>query len=175
MSEPPAASIPGHGEPPPHTFHAELRWAGSTAVGYERYDRTHEVAAPPAEAPLRVTADPAFGGDERLLDPEQLLVMATASCQLLSFLAVAARARIDVVSYTDEAVGFMPRRTKHMWITEIRLQPRIEVRGGRPGASNAAAVDENRVRHLVAVAHRECFIANSLRTEITIEPHITIT
>ena len=61
----------------------------------------------------------------------------------------------------DEAEGVMPDDVRPMRITEIALRPRITVRG---------AVAEDRVRHLCEVAHRECYIANSLRTEIIVEP-----
>src|SRR5262249_1070220 len=80
-----------------HRYTVTSAWQGSTAAGYEAYDRSHEAHAPPAEAKLRLSGDPAFRGDAARLNPEQLLVVAASSCQLLSFLAVAARARIDVV------------------------------------------------------------------------------
>jgi organic hydroperoxide reductase OsmC/OhrA len=89
--------------------------------------------------------------------------MAAASCQLLSFLAVAARARIDVVEYEDEGEGVMPEDDRPVRITTITLRPRITL---RPGPT------EERVRHLVEVAHRECYIANSLRTDVLVEPTI---
>jgi organic hydroperoxide reductase OsmC/OhrA len=132
-------------------------------VGYEAYDRAHEASAPPSEATLTLSSDPAFRGDAALLDPEQLLVMAASSCQLLSFLAVAARARIDVVDYQDNAEGEMPEDDQPMRITRITLRPRITVRGD---------VSDERIRHLVDVAHRECFIANSLKTDVVVEPRL---
>ena len=90
--------------------------------------------------------------------------MAASSCQLLSFLAVAARARVDVVDYHDTAVGTMPGDQRPMWVTQIVLRPAITVRGD---------VSEDRIRHLCEVAHSECFIANSVRTEITVEPTVS--
>ena len=126
-----------------------------------RIDGRHRAVAPPAPETLELSSDPAFRGDVALLNPEQLLVVAAASCQLLSFLAVAARARIDVVDYQDDADGEMPDDDRPMRITRITLRPRITIRG---------VVDEARIRHLVEVAHRECFIANSLSTEVVIEP-----
>ena len=113
-----------------------------------------------------ISADPAFRGDASRMNPEQLLVMAAASCQLLSFLAVAARARLDVVSYEDEATAEMPEADKPVRIVSIRLRPRIVLAGG--GAQGSEA----RVRQLVEIAHRECYIANSLKTEISVEPVI---
>ena len=119
--------------------------------------------ATPAEATIALSSDPAFRGDATLLNPEQLLVMAASSCQLLSFLAVAARARIDVIEYRDDAEGEMPEDDPPMRITRITLRPQIVV---------GDDLDETRVRHLVEVAHRECFIASSLKTDVVIEPEI---
>ena len=161
MSADPSPSIPS----PVHRYHARCSWQGSTAVGYEHYKRQHAASAPPADAALTLSSDPAFWGDPARLNPEQLLVLAAASCQLLSFLAVAARARLDVISYEDNAEAEMPEGDKPIRITMIRLRPRIVLRPGR--------ADEARVRQLVQLAHHECYIANSLRAEVTVEPGIT--
>jgi organic hydroperoxide reductase OsmC/OhrA len=144
-----------------HTYRTALEWNGSTALGYAGYDRTHRVEAPPAQTALTLAADPAFHGDPAKLNPEQLLVAAASSCQLLSFLAVAARARVVVVAYTDEAEGTMPEDATPMRLTRIVLRPRITVAGD---------VTDDRLAHLCEVAHRECFIANSLRTEVEVQP-----
>jgi organic hydroperoxide reductase OsmC/OhrA len=146
-----------------HHYIARCSWRGSTGGGYESYDRGHDGASPPADGALALSADPAFRGDPSRLNPEQLLVLAAVSCQLLSFLTVAARARIDVHAYDDTAEAVMPETDRYPWITEIVLRPRITV---APGPS------EDRIRHLCEVAHRECYIANSVRTEIRIEPEI---
>jgi organic hydroperoxide reductase OsmC/OhrA len=149
---------------PIHRYRATCRWEGNTGAGYQQYDRTHAGAAPPAEAVLTLSSDPAFRGSAALLNPEQLLVVAAASCQLLSFLAVAARARIDVRQYSDEAEAEMPEDAKPVHIARIRLRPQIQV---------VVGPTEDRVRHLVQVAHHECYIANSLKTEVMVEPSIT--
>ena len=146
-----------------HTYTTRLAWDGSTAVGYDDYDRAHTLSAPPAEDGLRLSSDPAFLGDPRLLNPEQLLVAAASSCQLLSFLAGAARARIDVLEYSDEAEGTMDESERPPWIQRIVLRPRIVV---------AAGTDRYRVRRLVELGHEHCFIANSLRSEVAIEAEI---
>jgi organic hydroperoxide reductase OsmC/OhrA len=146
-----------------HTYASSLRWSGSTAAGYEAYDRHHEVECQPASTALQLSSDLTFRGDATLLNPEQLLLAAASSCQLLSFLAVAARARLDVVDYRDEAEAVMPDDPTPQRITTITLRPRISLRAGP---------SEERVRHLVEVAHRECFIANSLRSEVRVLPEI---
>jgi len=146
-----------------HTYRSRLSWQGSTADGYEAYDRTHRVVVPPAGGELVMSSDPAFRGDGELPNPEQLLLAAASSCQLLSFLAIAARSRVDVVAYEDDADAVMPEGEKPMRITRITLRPRISV---------AAGSDLDRVRRMVESAHRGCFIANTLNAEIVIEPVI---
>jgi organic hydroperoxide reductase OsmC/OhrA len=148
-----------------HHYRSTCAWEGSTGVGYEAYSRAHTVAADPADASLELSADPAFRGDPHRLNPEQLLLASASSCQLLSFLAVAARARLDVVAYEDRAEALMPEADLPVRITEIHLRPRITVR---------APATAERIRHLCEVAHRECFIANSLASAMTIDPEIHI-
>lgn len=106
-----------------HEYKATVSWTGSTGVGYQAYNRQHTVSALPAETKLTLSSDPAFRGNPTLLNPEQLLVLAAASCQLLSFLAVAARARLDVIAYEDSAHAEMPEDVKPMHITRIVLVP----------------------------------------------------
>ncbi len=145
-----------------HRYRTELAWQGSTGGGYPTYDRTHRVDAPPGNVSLTMSADPAFRGNPELPNPEQLLLAAASSCQLLSFLSLVAREGIDVVSYEDSAEAVMPDDDKPVRITEITLRPRVVV------ASGAG----ERVRALLVRAHHECFIANSINAEITIEPEI---
>ncbi len=145
-----------------HRYRTTLSWTGSTAVGYDAYDRAHQVVAPPATTALDLSSDPAFRGDPDRVNPEQLLVAAASSCQLLSFLAVAARARIDVVAYDDDAQAEMPEDDRPMRIVRIVLRPTITL------GPNSDEVSDDRLDHLVEVAHRECFIANSLRSDVSI-------
>ena len=147
-----------------HLYETRLRWTGSTGLGWERYDREHTAVAPPAEQEVRLTTGEAKG-DPSVLNPEQLVVMAASSCQMLWFLHLAAKARLDVVAYTDEASGVMPAGDERAGITEITLRPRIVVAGG---------AGEDRVRKLLHTAHEHCNIANSLRSEMKIEPTVEV-
>ena len=142
-----------------HTFTTTLAWSGSTGTGYDEYSREHEVGM--ASHSMTASTDAAFLGDADRPNPEQLLVAAASSCQMLSFLAVAARARLDVVDYRDEAVGEMPEGNRPMRVTRIVLRPHITLATPAPRA---------KVERLVEIAHRECFIANSLRSEVVLEP-----
>ncbi|SHG48072.1 Organic hydroperoxide reductase OsmC/OhrA [Jatrophihabitans endophyticus] len=143
-----------------HHFASRLRWSGSTAAGYRGYERTHTVTTPPAAQALQVSAAPAFLGDETHANPEQLVLAAASSCQLLSFLAEAARAGIEVVDYADDAAAVMPVTRGPMAITRIELRPVITVAAG----TNHEAVE--RAAHR---GHEQCFIANSLRSEVVVE------
>jgi organic hydroperoxide reductase OsmC/OhrA len=149
-----------------HRYSAALAWHGSTAAGLQDYSRDHLVSCYPARDELALSSDPHFRGTAARLNPEQLLVAAASSCQLLSFLAVAARARVDVFAYIDNAEGFMSESGRPMRIERVVLRPEVAVRG---------QISEARVTRLLDLAHQECFIANSLLTEITIEPVVTIT
>jgi organic hydroperoxide reductase OsmC/OhrA len=145
-----------------HLYHARTHWTGDTGLGWEDYDRAHSASAPPATPELTVTTGESKG-DPAQLNPEQLMLMAASSCQLLWFLHLASKARVEVIEYEDEAEAEMPEDDPPVRITRIVLRPRIAV---RPGPS------EERVRHLVELAHGECYIANSLNSDVVIEPRV---
>lgn len=148
-----------------HRFTARTTWSGSTAAGYADYDRSHQASCPPAGDQLTVTADPAYLGRADQLNPEQLVTLAASSCQLLSFLAAASRARVDVVAYEDEAQAVLPDDRRPVRLTAITLRPRITV---------AAGTSVDTVLRLVDVGHRECFIANSLACPVTVEATVVV-
>jgi organic hydroperoxide reductase OsmC/OhrA len=138
-------------------YETRLRWTGSTGLGWEHYGRTHTGTAPGAAQEVALTTGESKG-DPSLLNPELLLLMAASSCQMLWFLDVASRARVDVVAV-------MPLDQEPVRITEIELRPTIAVAG---------EVSEERVRKLVDTAHRHCFVANSLTAQMTISPTVEV-
>src|SRR4051812_45276835 len=111
-----------------HTYATSVRWTGSTGLGYRAYPRTHTGTA--AGATVTLSADPAFRGDAEHPNPEQLLVLAASSCQLLSFLAVAARHHVDVLGYDDRAAGFMDDSERPVRPGRAGLRPGITVPAG---------------------------------------------
>jgi organic hydroperoxide reductase OsmC/OhrA len=148
-----------------HLCKARCHWSGSTGAGCRNYDSAHTASVLPTSLPIELSADPALRGESSSLNPEQLVVLAVTSCQLLSFLAVAARARVDVLGYDDESEGVMREDDLPMRLTSISLRPTIRV---------ASGTSEDRVKHLVEVAHRECYVANSIRVEVTIDPTVIV-
>lgn len=145
-----------------HHYAAIVAWTGSTASGYAAYSREHDVQW--SDEILTLSADAAFRGDASLPNPEQLLVAAASSCQLLSFLAVAALAGVDIVSYRDDATAVMPADTAPTRMTRIDLAPRISVR----------RADPDDVLRLVREAHDGCYIANSLSADVVVTPTVEV-
>jgi organic hydroperoxide reductase OsmC/OhrA len=137
-----------------------LDWnAGDAPFTYETYPRNHTIRFKDGQEIVTLSASPAYRGDGTKADPEDLLVAALSSCHMLSFLAICAKKRLTVTSYQDEAVGFLEKDGARLWISRVILRPRVE--------ADADAETLSQVHHM---AHEACFIANSVRTEVTVEP-----
>jgi organic hydroperoxide reductase OsmC/OhrA len=101
--------------------------------------------------------------NEAFVDPEEAFVAAIASCHMLTYLYVAAKAGIRVERYEDEAVGAMTKNEHGVpWVSTVVLRPRITYGGATP----PAGADEDRLHH---TAHEQCFIANSVKTAIVVQ------
>lgn len=140
-----------------------LEWKReSESFSYETYNRDH-VLVFQGGARVSASAAPAYRGNPALVNPEGALVAALSSCHMLTFLAVAAKQRFVVDRYTDQAVGFLEKNQKgKLAITRVVLHPRITFGGTTsPTPEQLAALHER--------AHSECFIANSVTTEVTVE------
>lgn len=142
-----------------HSYETRLHWDGSTAAGIRSYSRDHTALAPPAIAQVDLSADPAFRGNPDRLNPEQLVIMAASSCQMLSFLGVAARAGVDVLTYDDEAASHLDLTTSPARLGVIRLAVTVQVLAG---------TDETKVLELAEQAHHECYVANSLSIPVEV-------
>lgn len=97
------------------------------------------------------------------VDPEEAFVASLSSCHMMTFLYLAAKRGLVVNRYEDEAEGVMEKNASgRFWVSRVTLRPRIAWEGNAPEKS---VIDD--LHHL---AHEECFIANSVRTEIRCEP-----
>jgi organic hydroperoxide reductase OsmC/OhrA len=105
---------------------------------------------------------PAPWSNASAIDPEEAFIASVASCHMLWFLHVAIDAGFEVATYEDKAVGEMSKNLQgKRWISYVSLHPHIKWLGERqPTASE--------VEHLHRQAHKECFIANSIKTEVVI-------
>ena len=130
-----------------------------------RYSRAHRWefdggAVIPASASPHVVPVPL--ADPAGVDPEEAFVASIASCHMLFFLSFAAKRRLVVESYRDEAVGVMGKNAEgRLAITVVTLRPHVLFSGEDP-----AAEDVDAIHH---AAHEACFIATSVKTEIRTE------
>lgn len=96
------------------------------------------------------------------VDPEEAFVAAISSCHMLTFLYLASKQGFQIDSYEDEAVGVMAKNEKGVpWISLVTLNPKIVFSGDKLSAPE----DERQLHHL---AHEQCYIANSIKTEVTV-------
>ena len=140
--------------------------AGQTFID-NKYRRAHTwvfdggVEVPGSSSPSVV---PLPYSEPRAVDPEEAFVASLSSCHMLWFLSIAAKRRFCVDSYVDAAQGIMARNAAgKMAITRVTLRPRVVFVGDRlPSDDEIAAMHHE--------AHDECFIANSVTTEVRCEP-----
>jgi organic hydroperoxide reductase OsmC/OhrA len=130
-----------------------------------RYSREHTwtfdggLSVPASPSPSVV---PAPFSNPAHVDPEEAFVASIASCHMLTFLHLASREGFQVDSYRDQAVGEMGRTQQGgSWVSVVTLNPRAAYGGDRL----PTPADEERLHHL---AHEQCFIANSVKTEIRV-------
>jgi organic hydroperoxide reductase OsmC/OhrA len=101
--------------------------------------------------------------DPSLVDPEEAFVASLSSCHMLTFLFLAGRQGFQVDLYHDEAVGYMTKNDQGIpWVSSVTLRPKIKY----SGAKTPSGKQEEELHHQ---AHHQCFIANSVKTEIKIE------
>lgn len=143
---------------------ATIDWKRETPdFTYESYNRDHDWTFD-AGVTVRASANPAYLGSESCIDPEEAFVASLSSCHMLTFLAIAARKRHVVDSYHDEAVGVLEKdATGRLAITRVTLRPQVSFSGER-------VPSPEELRQLHDQAHHACFIANSVKTEVAVEP-----
>lgn len=147
------------------TFRATIEWALKEGEDFAkgRYSRGHTVSfaqhVVPATASHHVVGKWAEAGS---VDPEEMLVASISNCHMLTFLHRARLAGFVVTAYRDAAEGVMDKTPEgRTAITRVILHPEIAYEGRRP-----TPAERDRLHH---EAHEECFIANSVKTEITVE------
>ena len=149
-------------------YRAEVVWSrGEATFTDNRYSRGHrwlfdggiEVAASssPQVVPLPLSVEAA-------VDPEEAFVASLASCHMLFFLSIAAKRKYLVEGYRDQAAGFLGKDdTGQVAMTLVTLRPAARFGGDRRPTSDQLLAMHHE-------AHRQCFIARSVRTEVRCEP-----
>ena len=149
------------------TYTAKIKWTSDSPETFtkNRYSRGHSwefdggISVPASSSPHSVRLPFSI---EEAVDPEEALVAASSSCHMLTFLWLAAKAGFSIASYSDDAVGEMASMEDgRQWMATITLDPQIEWTGDKlPTAAEIADLHHE--------AHRQCYIANSIRSEIVI-------
>jgi organic hydroperoxide reductase OsmC/OhrA len=153
-----------------HLYSATVTWrreAAETDFAKGRYSRGHvwrfdggvEVKA---SASPQIVPKPFAPADA--IDPEEAFVASLSACHMLTFLDLARRAGFVVDGYADEAEGEMEKNAEgRYWMARVTLRPRIAFAGEK----QPTPADLDRLHH---AAHQECFIANSVTTDVRVEP-----
>jgi organic hydroperoxide reductase OsmC/OhrA len=141
--------------PMSHHYETHIHWDGNRGSGtatYADYGREHH-ASTAGKPEVLLSADPTFRGDAERHNPEDLLLIAIASCHMLSYLALCARRGIEVVAYEDRATATMELDKRGGGrFTEAVLHPVVTIKRAEQ-IERATALDDE--------AHDLCFIASS--------------
>jgi organic hydroperoxide reductase OsmC/OhrA len=146
---------------------ARIVWdAPSEEFTRGRFSRAHTwtfdggVSVPASASPAVVRAPLS---DPAAVDPEEAFVAALSSCHMLTFLWVASKRGFTVRRYEDDAVGVMTANERGVqWVSQVTLRPRIDYGDKIPTPAE--------VQDMHAAAHDQCYVANSVRSAITVEP-----
>lgn len=151
-----------------HRFHVSNRWTGNLGAGtstYTAYSRNHEISGAEKSARIPGSSHPDFRGDGSRYNPEELLVASLSTCHMLWMLHLCADSGITVTEYADEASGEMALHPDGGGeFTSATLRPRMTI-------TDAARVEDALALH--HRAHELCFIARSVKFQVTCEPVVT--
>jgi organic hydroperoxide reductase OsmC/OhrA len=146
-----------------HYYETPTKWTGNTGEGtktYRGYSRDYVIKAE-GKPEIPGSSDPAFRGDPSRYNPEDLLVASLSSCHMLWYLHLCATNQITVVAYEDIAEGVMAEREDGGGeFVSVRLRPRVTIGAG----------DQELASKLHHEAHEKCFIANSVKFPVDVEP-----
>jgi organic hydroperoxide reductase OsmC/OhrA len=147
-----------------HTYGTSVEWTGNRGNGtadYTRYDRSHTLKAG-GKPEIQCSSDPAFRGDGKKYNPEELFVASVSSCHMLWFLHLCADAGVVVTGYSDNASGTMETEADGSGrFIEIILNPVVMV-------SERNMIEKTGSLH--QRAHELCFIANSVNFQVKHNP-----
>lgn len=143
--------------------HATVAWQRTSAdFTYMTYNRAHDWRF--TAVTLAASATKEYRGEPERVNPEEALVASLSSCHMLTFLAIAAKKKLVLESYEDEAVGVLEKNHEgRLAITRVTLRPRIVWAAG-------VMVTDEQLANLHHGAHENCFIASSVKTVVTVEP-----
>ncbi len=127
-----------------------------------KYSNKHEIKFNPNVSIIGDSA-PDWQGDPKNSNPEQTLAASLSSCHMMTFLALAAKMNWPVLSYKDNAIATLGKNSAgKMSVTSIELNPKVKF-------SENFSIDQKKMKEIQDRAHRYCFIANSLSSEVKVK------
>lgn len=145
-------------------FNVSLAWHLKPGESFKKgeYSQDHDWTFTGGEV-VAASGAAHLGGSVERVNPEEALVAATASCHMLTFLAIAAKSHLKVVAYVDTPSGMVDKGEGGILaVTKITLRPHVVLR--------ESDMTDEKLENLHASAHKYCFISNSLKTEVKVEP-----
>ncbi|TZF94085.1 OsmC family protein [Chryseobacterium panacisoli] len=143
-----------------HHYKIAVQWTGNQGTGtsgYRDYERSHTISAQ-NKVLIEGSSDPAFRGDRKKYNPEEMFLSSLSSCHMLWYLHFCSEAGIVVTEYTDEATGIMEETTSGSGhFTEATLHPKVTV------AEESMVEKAQQLHHK---ANEFCFIANSVNFQV---------
>lgn len=152
-----------------HSYNLCIDWTGNDGEGtktYRSYRRDYVVMSDGKTSTIEGSSDPAFRGDPRRFNPEELLLASLSSCHMLSYLHLCAVQGVIVLEYQDQASGVMEETDDGSGsFTGVQLRPRVRIADGGNVALALSAHHE---------AHRVCFIARSVNFTVEVVPQVVV-
>ncbi len=146
-----------------HGATVEWRLAEGREFTGETYNREHTWAFKGGHV-VPASSGVAYGGNPDNVNPDEAVIAATSGCFMLTLLAIAAKKKLKVQAYSDHPTGTVDRNEQgRMAITQITLRPKVTFSPETP-------VDDAALAALLDSAHRNCFVANSLKCPVNIKP-----
>lgn len=149
-------------------YTATVKWQrGDQDFADDNYSRGHVWefdggASVPASASPHIVPLPKSVAEN--VDPEEAFVASLSSCHMLFFLSIAVKKGYIVDSYTDSAIGYLAKNDQGRFaMTSVVLRPNAVFSGDNQPTSE-------QLNKMHEQSHRQCFIANSVNTEVSIEP-----
>ena len=152
-----------------HEFALTVEWTGNVGEGtrtYRAYSRDHVIQVP-GKPPIDGSSDPAFRGDATRHNPEDLFVASLSACHMLWYLHQCSTNVLIVSRYRDAASGTLVLDANGSGaFSNVTLAPEIVLAAGPDEAARQRAIE------LHEAAHHMCFLANSVKFEVTVEPTV---
>ena len=134
-------------------YHCTLKWKGEKKADLKFIESRQEI---------EVATPPEFGGHENIISPEDLFVSSANVCYMTTLLGTIKNMGVDLVSYESDAEGILETVDKLKIFTKIIIRPKIKARE-----------TEEKIRMILGHAEKRCLVANSMKTQVIIEPEIT--